>query len=629
MAFPPGFLDELRARVPISGVVGRKVKLLRRGREHTGLCPFHNEKTPSFTVSDDKGFYHCFGCGAHGDVISFVKETEGLSFPEAVERLAGEAGLEVPRASREEQQRADRRDTLHDVTAAAADGFRAKLAAPEGQEARDYLSGRGLDAATIEAFGLGFAPGQRGLLRKAMNARGIDDERLIEVGLLKRPEDGGALRDYFFDRIVYPINDRQGNVIGFGGRAMGESKAKYLNSPETILFHKGRVLYNLDKARRAARDMKEVIVAEGYMDVIALAQAGFPAAVAPLGTALTETQIGELWRMVREPILCLDGDQAGRRAAFRAAERALPLLRAGHSLQFAFLPEGDDPDTLLRSEGPAAFRTYLDRARPLSEVLWQREVAGKPTDTPERRAALRSALRQSVEAIKDPDLKAEYRTEMERRWNENFGWVRQQRYSGGRSAGSNWHLTEKGDFGRSRSPYAGPLKTRSHPDRLHYRREQLLLATLINHPEILAEFAEPLGHVSLTNRDLDGLKKALVDAVAARPDLDREELKCHLSSKGFSGNLTSLLSPDIYLHGRFARPDADAEGARFGFDHLWREFRDQYQAVDAALTGRDLAADMSENKLDRLKAEQILNSKEEIRPADFDRFETVNSPDQS
>lgn len=220
MAFPPGFLDELRARVPISGVVGRRVKLLRRGREHTGLCPFHNEKTPSFTVSDDKGFYHCFGCGAHGDVISFVKETEGLSFPEAVERLAGEAGLEVPRASREEQVRAERRETLHDVTAAAAAWFRANLAAPEGEAARDYLSGRGLDDATIEAFGLGFAPNQRGLLRKALNARGIDDERLIEVGLLKRPEDGGPLRDYFFDRIIFPINDRQGNVIGFGGRAM-------------------------------------------------------------------------------------------------------------------------------------------------------------------------------------------------------------------------------------------------------------------------------------------------------------------------------------------------------------------------------------------------------------------------
>ena len=629
MAFPPGFLDELRARVPISGIVGRRVKLLRRGREHTGLCPFHNEKTPSFTVSDDKGFYHCFGCGAHGDVISFVKETEGLSFPEAVERLAGEAGLEVPRASREEQVRAERRETLHDVTAAAAAWFRANLAAPEGEAARAYLSGRGLDEATIEAFGLGFAPNQRGLLRKALNARGIDDDRLIEVGLLKRPEDGGPLRDYFFDRIIFPINDRQGNTIGFGGRAMGDSKAKYLNSPETILFHKGRVLYNLDKARRAARDMKEVIVAEGYMDVIALAQAGFPAAVAPLGTALTETQIGELWRMVREPILCLDGDQAGRRAAFRAAERALPLLRAGHSLQFAFLPEGEDPDTLLRGEGPVAFRTYLDRARPLSEVIWQREVAGKPTDTPERRAALRSALRQAVDTIQDPDLKAEYRTEMERRWNENFGWVRQSRYAGGQGVASQPRFQRKGEFRRERAVPAEPLKARGHPDRLHFRREQLLLVSLINHPQILADFAEPLGHVSLTNRDLDDLKTALVDAVAAAPDLDSEGLKCHLSSKGFSGILTSLLSPDIYLHGRFARPDAEAERARLGFDHLWREFRDQHQAVDAELTGRDLAADMSEHKLDRLKAEQILNSKEEIRPADFDRFETVNSPDQS
>jgi len=305
--------------VALAGLIGRRVKLTRRGREHVGLCPFHNEKTPSFTVSDDKGFFHCFGCGEHGDVISFVTRTEGLSFPEAVERLAGEAGLPMPRETPEARTAARRRAGLLEVLEAVASWFEAQLAGPTGASARAYLARRGVLPETDRAFRLGFAPDRRGALREAMHAKGIDDDQLAEAGLIKRPEGGGTggrtggrtgggtPRDYFFDRVVFPITDRRGRVIAFGGRAMGESPAKYLNSPETPLFHKGRILYNLARARQAAHDTDELIVVEGYMDVIALAQAGFPAAVAPLGTALTEEQIAELWRLTNEPILCLDG----------------------------------------------------------------------------------------------------------------------------------------------------------------------------------------------------------------------------------------------------------------------------------------------------------------------------------
>ena len=329
MAFPPQFLDELRARLPVSEVVGRKVRLLRKGREHSGLCPFHNEKTPSFTVNDEKGFYHCFGCGAHGSVIDFAMETEGLSFPEAVEKLAGQAGLQVPQSSPEERERAKVRSTLYDVLEQVCDWYEDQLTRPGGRQAYDYLKQRGFTDETIGRFRLGFAPDGRGKLLQAMESRGIERRQLVEAGLIKLPEGGGDPRDYFFNRVMFPITDGRDRVIAFGGRILGDGQPKYLNSPETPLFHKGRNLYNYAMAREASKDAGTVIVAEGYTDVIALAQAGLPNAVAPLGTALTEEQIGLLWRIADEPVLCFDGDNAGERAALRAAERAMPILKPG------------------------------------------------------------------------------------------------------------------------------------------------------------------------------------------------------------------------------------------------------------------------------------------------------------
>ncbi|HLM13046.1 MAG TPA: DNA primase, partial [Reyranella sp.] len=336
MAFPPGFLDELRARLSLSEVVGRKVSLKRKsGAEYSGLCPFHNEKTPSFTVNDKKAFFYCFGCHEKGDAVDFVIKTEGLSFPEAVEKLAREVNLPVPRATPVERERAERVSTLQQVVEEAARWFQKQLRLPVGRQGLDYLRGRGLEDATIDDFRLGFAPDSRDGLLSHLKRENVPIDKIVEAGLAIQPDDNNREPyDRFRGRVMFAINDRRGRAIAFGGRVMGAGEPKYLNSPETPLFHKGANLYCLDRARAAVTKDQPVIVAEGYMDVIALHGAGYTGAVAPLGTALTEGQLAELWKLADEPYLCFDGDNAGRRAANRAAERALPLLRAGKSLRF-------------------------------------------------------------------------------------------------------------------------------------------------------------------------------------------------------------------------------------------------------------------------------------------------------
>src|SRR5579875_491518 len=365
MALSPQFLDELRGRLGFVEVISRRVKLQRKGREHAGLCPFHSEKTPSFWVNEEKGFFHCFGCGAHGDVIGFVMRSESLSFPEAVERLAAEAGLAVPQSSPHESARAF---------------YETQLQGGAGREALDYLRRRGLDDVTIARFRLGFAS-QGNALKAHLLREGYDEALLLEAGLLGRNAERQETYDYFRGRVIFPIADGRGRIVAFGGRVLGEGTPKYLNSREGELFHKGRMLYGLAHARRGAAEEGRLVVVEGYMDVIALHQAGFGIAVAPLGTALTEAQLGELWRLVDEPILCFDGDAAGQRAAARAAERALPLLKPGKSLRFVTLPAGEDPDTLIQRQGVAAMREILEGARPLIDLVWELEVVLHAADT--------------------------------------------------------------------------------------------------------------------------------------------------------------------------------------------------------------------------------------------------------
>src|SRR5262245_11564539 len=402
MRFSPQFLDELRARLPVSEVVGRRVKLRKAGREWKGLSPFNKEKTPSFFVNDQKQAWFDFSSGKNGSIFDFVMLTEGVSFPEAVERLAAQAGMPLPQVSQAEEERAERRRTLNDVVELAAKFFEATLASRAGAKARGYLADRGLDPATQVKFRLGYAPPDRFALKEHLGKEGIAVEDMVEAGLLVAGEDIPLPYDRFRDRVMFPITDLRARVIAFGGRALEkDAPAKYLNSPETPLFHKGATLYNIAAARAAAHKGAPVVAVEGYVDVIAMVQAGYEAAVAPLGTALTEDQLVLLWKMADEPILCFDGDAAGHRAAYRAVDLALPLIRPGKSLRFASLSEGQDPDDLWRSGGRAAVDDVLGAARPLAQVLWMRETEAGGFDTPERRAALEARIREVTAAIGD------------------------------------------------------------------------------------------------------------------------------------------------------------------------------------------------------------------------------------
>ena len=517
MAFPPGFLDELRARLSLSDVVGRKVSLKRRsGSEYAGLCPFHNEKTPSFTVNDKKGFFHCFGCGAHGDAVGFVMKTEGLSFPESVEKLAREVGLPVPRATPVERERAERVATLQQVAEEAARWFQKQLRLPVGRQGLDYLRGRGLSEATIDDFRLGFAPDSRDGLLAHLKREGVPVDKIVEAGLAIQPEDRREPYDRFRGRVMFPINDRRGRTIAFGGRVMGQGEPKYLNSPETPLFHKGANLYCLDRAREAATKDQPVIVAEGYMDVIALHVAGFTGAVAPLGTALTEGQLAELWKLADEPYLCFDGDNAGRRAAARAAERALPLLRAGKSLRFLALPAGEDPDSLIRSRGADAMRRTLDLARPLVDLVWSLDTEGKPSDTPERRASLQRAVENRVNEIADPVVRDYYRAEMRGRLNAI-------RRPDSRPARADFVPGRRPPFrggppGVPPAPFAAGSAARlAGTDMDASRQERALLGVLLERPALLHVLAEEVAALPIANPELDRLRGGLLDALALVP----------------------------------------------------------------------------------------------------------------
>ena len=586
MSFPPSFLDELRARLALSSVIGRRVRLQRRGREHLGLCPFHNEKTPSFTVNDDKAFFHCFGCGAHGDVIGFVMRVEGVSFPEAVERCAQEAGLAVPVASPEERAKAERHATLHAALEAAAAWFERQLHGPEGRAGLAYLQGRGLGHETVARFRLGFAPDSRGALKSALIGQGLPEPLLVEAGLLIRNETGDPTYDRFRGRVMFPISDRRGRIIAFGGRILGDGEPKYLNSPETPLFHKGRTLYGLAQARKSAQDKGEVVVAEGYMDVIAMSQGGFTNAVAPLGTALTEDHLRELWRLAPEPILCFDGDAAGQRAAARAAERALPVLAPGFSLRFAVLPAGLDPDDLIRSEGPRRLAEILAAAQPLVDTVWALEAAGRRLDTPERRAGFRAALRARVEAIAEPAVRRDYAAEMDRRLETLFG--------GGRDRSE----------GRRRGPWRpGPATIGGEAARrgvagLVRRQQEILLATLINHPELLAECVEEAARLRFPDQ-LDKLRQALLNLSAHTPDLDSEELKRQLNSLGHGDALAHLMSEAVMRTVSFGRADAPLEVARRGWTEAVRRYRDLDERGEIELAGRSLA--VNEQKWDAFR----------------------------
>jgi DNA primase len=594
LTIPPAFIDEIRMRVGLAAVVGRRVKLTRAGHEWKGCCPFHNEKTPSFYVNEDKGFYHCFGCGAHGDVVRFVTEQEGLSFPDAVRQLAGEAGLDMPTESPEARARAAAQVGLHDVMAQAAAWFSEQLRSVEGGTARDYLGKRGIDPATARAFGLGLAPDSRARLRTALGAVGVP--KLIDCGLLIQPDDGDRdPYDRFRGRLMFPIRDPRGRVIGFGGRIMGDGQPKYLNSPDTVLFDKGRTLYNFERAGPVARKSTRMVVVEGYMDVIALAQAGFADAVAPLGTALTEAQLGLLWKVVPEPILCFDGDAAGQRAGLRAALRALPLLEPGRSLRFATLPPGQDPDDLVRAKGAAAFEALLAHAEPLIDRLWRAETEGIDIATPERRAALRERLRTHAHMVANPSVRSLYDSEFRARFDALFAARRTESPRFGRAGVA--------PIGRA-SPSLQALQTRGAGD----AELAALLVGLLEHPGFADRHGEAVAQLPATAPQLIELRAAILDAAIHAPDLDKAALAHTLGNHGL-GRLADEVRRSNRLRFSFTRTDTDLAAAEEHFGHvvgnLMARRRIEEELAEVTLRFRDTMSESDYAAQQRLIAERL------------------------
>ena len=531
MTLTPQWLDELRARTTLSALIGRTVKVTKAGREFKACCPFHNEKTPSFTINDEKGFYHCFGCSAHGDAIRWMTDQRGLSFMDAIKELASEAGMEVPAPDPKAAKQAESRAGLHDVMAAAQDHFVAALAGLEGAGAREYLARRGMTADTIKAFGFGFAHNSRTALKTALKEFGVP--MLVEAGLLIAIDDKEPY-DRFRGRLMIPIRDPRGRVIAFGGRILGEGEPKYLNSPDTPLFDKGRTLYNLDRCSPASRQTGRVIVVEGYMDVIAIAQAGFADAVAPLGTALTEQQIQMLWRMTEKPLLCFDGDAAGQKAALRAALRALPLLKPGHSLQFVTLPEGQDPDDLVKKSGPKALAALLDASEPLVERLWRSEVAAGSLTTPEDRAGLKQRLGVHLASIADSEIRRHYADAFRERFDTLFAAKPRAPFVPGIKG-------QKRDW---RKPQILPpgSETKSFNAKTSDFLVQGVLGALLRNPALLDRHRETLSDFVPTDANHARLLGAMLDATFAKESLDTDGLITILGEKLYNVAISLLHS---------------------------------------------------------------------------------------
>lgn len=531
MSLPPQFLDEIRARVPLSRVIGRKVTWdLRRSNQAKGdwwaPCPFHGEKTASFHVDDQKGFYYCFGCHAKGDALTFLREAEGLGFIEAVQMLASEAGLQMPERDPRQVERADRRTELVEVMEQAVRWYRMQLGMGLAADARDYLTRRGLDAAACEQFGIGFAPDQRQGLFNALRSKGISDALIIEAGLCARPDDGGAPFDRFRGRIMFPIRDARGRCIAFGGRAMDpNARAKYLNSPETPLFDKGRNLYNVGPARAAVAKGKPLVIAEGYMDVIALVRAGFEGATAPLGTAITEDQLRLMWRISPEPVIALDGDNAGLRAAMRLIDLALPMTAPGQALRFAFLPQGMDPDDLIRAKGPAAMSTVLAESRPLVDLLWRRETEGRVFDSPERKAALDKALGDAIGRIPDKDTRDHYFATLKNLKWELFANRRRDVAGQGTGQGARAPWQPRGMRGAAPLAVAPVASTRasrlSSPDAGEHEAdaliEAMILAICATHPVLIGPVEPRLERLEPDDPDRAQLVHDLLAGTQSQP----------------------------------------------------------------------------------------------------------------
>jgi DNA primase len=562
MSLPPTFLDDLRFRVRLTDVIGRKVKLTRAGREWKGCCPFHTEKTPSFYINEDKGFYHCFGCGAHGDVIRYLTEAEGMGFMDAVKDLAAQAGMEVPRETPEAIEKQERAKGLHDIMELATVFFQEQLSSMSGSAARAYIDKRGLSATTVAQFRLGYSPDSRTALRTALLAKGATEEQLVDAGLLIQIEDKQPY-DRFRGRLMFPIRDPKGRVIAFGGRILDAGEPKYLNSPDTPLFDKGRQLFNFDQAAAPARKSAEIHVVEGYMDVIALAQVGIETAVAPLGTALTEDQIKLLWRCAPEPLLCFDGDTAGQRAGLRAALRCLPILEPGKSLRFITLPEKEDPDSLVRAKGRAGFESLAPQARTLIDLVWGSELTGADISTPERRALIQSRLIDIARTVANPTIKSLYEQEFRSRLQKIFG------------GGPRPFVPGKGNrknFKSALIPASQNMQMLAKRMSTQRNQEALirtLLLTVIRHPHVLDSHVDFFAYLPVENEELEDLQAAIIDSATqslthSDSVLDSDGLRTTLAAHGY-GLLIERLEVQDQLKLSFSAANASLLQAMHGF----------------------------------------------------------------
>ena len=584
MRYGEGLRDEILRRTDLVQLVGRRVKLTRKGRVFWGICPFHKEKSPSFKVENERRHYHCFGCGAGGDAITWLMETEGLSFPEAIQKLAGEAGVELPAWSPEDEAREKKKKSLYDVITLAASFFEEQLRGRAGASARAYLESRGLTAETAKKFRLGYAPSGDGLIAH-LKSHGVEIADMVEAGLARAGDEGRAPRDFFFDRLMFPIADVRGRIVAFGGRGLHpDAKPKYINTGETALFSKGHLLYNFGPAREAAFKGAPLIVAEGYMDVIALVEAGFPAAVAPLGTALTEDQLALLWKVAPEPILSFDGDEAGLRAAKRASLLALPHLVPGQSLRFVFLPKGEDPDSFTRKEGPGPMRALVEKAQPLADVLWTGETEGRDFSTPERRAGLEAALDALVKTIGDAKIAAYYRRDFSDRVFKAFRPPRRSDFPAPRRRAA--PNASGRPFGRDRfapvetvsaavkqsAIVAGERAGRS----VHERR---YVALLLESPESIHREAEALADLSFLDAELDRLRRELLNLAASGTRLDKSAVEAHLVRQGIGALAERLTTHSVLQLDLKERADHEAREA------LLLRTREQLADPDASGAG--------------------------------------------
>lgn len=631
MRFTPQFLEELKSRLPVSEVVGRRVKLIRSGREYKGLSPFNKEKTPSFFVNDQKEAWFDFSSGKNGSIFDFVMMTEGVSFPEAVEQLAQMAGMPLPKVSEDDQRRDAHRKTLHDVMEIATKFFETTLSSRLGAKARGYLADRGLDAATQVKFRVGYAPNERYALKEHLGSHGITTADMVEAGLLIAGDDIPVPFDRFRDRVMFPITDIRGRIIAFGGRALEKDvAAKYLNSPETPLFHKGHTLYNIAAARQAAHDGEPVVVVEGYVDVIAMVTAGYAAAVAPLGTALTEDQLGLIWKMTDEPILCFDGDGAGLRAARRAVELAMPNLKPGKSLKVALLPQGQDPDDLLRSAGPDAVRDVVNAAQPLAQMLWQFMTEGHSFDTPERRAALESRINEVTQQIADEAVRKYYRQDFNERLRaffapaQNQGFVRgnfggQRGNFGGQGGRQNWSPRLAGQRGApQRGVVAGPYVVASQQmaasavHRGHRTavptREALILQAAVNYPWLLHDHLEELSQIEFRHPDAERLKAALIDIAAHSADhaagLEPDTLRAELAARGLGETLDRVFASVTTASVWGVRPDAAPDDVLVTWQQLVALHR-QWHSLTRELREAELALGQEATEANYLRLRDV------------------------